>query len=142
MQYLGSLTAWQDFFTKFTIVSFRLQKACGWSVIDTGAYRWAQARGEHFKVSCEEKKRPKFVFQTTSVQCSDFMGRIKLSKFAALQFCSHCYPDAVSVVLPDMYLSMGQNQSITCFYHSDKTDVLLSRHDDLGFARRPYFLSV
>ena len=31
-------------------------KACGWSVIDTGAYRWAQARGEHFKVSCEEKR--------------------------------------------------------------------------------------
>lgn len=69
------------------------------------------------------------------------MGQIKLSKFAALQFCSHCYPDAVSVVLPDMYLSMDQNQSITCYYHSDKTDVQLSRHDDLGFARRPYFLS-
>lgn len=67
------------------------------------------------------------------------MGQIKLSKFAALQFCSHCYPDAASVVLPDVYLSMGQNQSITC-YHSDKTDVQLSRHDDLGFALRPYFL--
>jgi hypothetical protein len=65
------------------------------------------------------------------------MSQIKLSKFAALQFRSHCYPDAVSVVLPDMYLSMGQNQSITC-YHSDKTDVKKSRHDDLGFARRPY----
>jgi len=56
MQYLGSLTAWQDFFTKFTIVSFRLHKDSKWSVIDTGAYRWAQARGEHFKVSCEEKR--------------------------------------------------------------------------------------
>jgi hypothetical protein len=34
------------------------QKACGWSVIDTGACRWAQPRGEHFKVSCEREAEP------------------------------------------------------------------------------------
>jgi hypothetical protein len=87
------------------------------------------------KFPVKEKQNPKFVFQTKYYPM--FMSQIKLSKFAALQFRSHCYPDAVSVVLPDMYLSMGQNQSITC-YHSDKTDVKQSRHDDLGFARRPY----
>lgn len=32
-------------------------KACGWSAIDTGAFQRSQPRGEHFKVSCEEKKK-------------------------------------------------------------------------------------